>query len=433
MRASVVIPVWNGASVLPECLDALYAHSGGAMQEVICVDNASHDESAALIAEHYPEARLIRQPVNLGFAGGVNAGMDVAQGDVFVLLNQDAVIHPGWLTTLINTLEENPEFGIAGCTVLGPDGTVQHAGAMITRPEAYGAHLVDVGDSQPRRVEYATGAALAIRRETWEIVGRLDDGYYPAYYEDSDYCYRARRKGIETVYVPEARITHLFSNREWLADPIQNAKNHHRARYRFVTKHFDSHELSEFFEAEHAAVEREHYLGHAVGRVIAARDTLGGLADILERRKADLDEVLPPHHRRQLQVGFDQVLHRSFSIAETLAPSRPVELFSDLAERQQDTIQRLQALMQQEHDLLTRIYFKPPSDDRPEPVLRRLFRLLVLRPISFLVGRDYLLLSQLNTVHVARMDQMNRLFQEQWNQVYLRLSLLEMLTDHDYR
>ena len=182
MEMSIIIPVWNGAAVVPDCLDAVYAHSGGALLEVICVDNASRDGSGDLIADAYPQVRLIRQPVNLGFAGGVNAGIEAARGSVFVLLNQDCVVQPGWLDALLHAFQARPECGIAGGTILDQDGVVDHAGAMIRRPDAIGVHLTDVGDGQPRTVEYVTGTVFAIRRQTWDVVGRFDEGFYPAYY-----------------------------------------------------------------------------------------------------------------------------------------------------------------------------------------------------------------------------------------------------------
>lgn len=436
MQASIVIPVWNGASVVSDCLDAIYAHCGDELLEVICVDNASRDDSAILIADRFPQVRLIHQPVNLGFAGGVNAGIAMAQGDVFVLLNQDSVVQPGWLAALMQVFEGRPEFGIAGCTIYDPDGTVDHAGAMIRRPDAYGAHLTGIGDCQPRAVEYVTGTAFAIRRQSWDSVGQFDEGYYPAYYEESDYCYRARRRGIETVYVPEARVTHLFSSRDWQVEPTRHTANQHRSRYRFVCKHFDGREVAEFFEAEYAAVEAEAHFDQAVGRAMAARDTLRGLAEILERRRLDLGEPPPSTQRRQLRVGFTQVLRQSLAVARRLIQGELFEPASELSEAWQAANERAKALRQREHDLLTRIYFKAPADDRPESALKRWFRLLVLRPLSFLIGRDYLLLAELNTVHVARMDQMDKmhaLYQLSRDQLERRLKLLEILTDYDYR
>jgi GT2 family glycosyltransferase len=465
MKISVVIPVWNGAPVISDCLTALYTHSGEELLEVVCVDNASHDESVTLIAECFPRTRLIRQPVNLGFAGGVNAGMEAAQGDVFILLNQDCVVQPGWLTEFVRAFQDHPEFGIAGCTILNPDGTVNHAGAMLHRPDMYGVHLTDVGDGQPRSVEYVTGAAFAVRRSTWDAVGHFDEGFYPAYYEESDYCCRARRKGIETGYVPGARVAHLFSGREWQSDPIRHTANQHTSRYRFVCKHLAGHDLAEFFEAERAAIDAEHYWDQLVARVIAARDTLRGLPDILERRRLDLGDVPSLALRRQVQVGFTQVLRQSFAAAEKLGqvglvePEEPVDggqqqAMHALTEELKAAAERLETLRRREYDLLTRIYFKSPSGDRPESSVRRLVRLVILRPLSFLIGRDYLLLSELNTVHVARIDQMNDVHalrervnqqthqhvQDQMNRLYYRLEslnrrmkLLETLADYDYR
>jgi len=456
MSASIVIPVWNGASVLPDCLDALYAHSGPDLLEVICVDNASADESAALVASRYPQVRLISQPVNLGFAGGVNAGIDAAVGDIVILLNQDCVVQPGWLAIMLRALNDYPQFGIAGCTVLNADGSLNHAGAEIHRPDAYGVHLTGVGDGRPRQVEYVTGAVFALRRQTWDVVGRFDEGYYPAYYEESDYCLRARRLGIETACVPQAQAVHLLSSREWQADPVKHTANQHRARFRFVSKHWSSGELDEFFPAECEAVETERYFDQVVARVVAARDTLRSLSDILERRRADLGDAVTSSHQRQLQVGFTLVLRRAFSAAEKLSQVglvepleprlEPFEAWQPIAQRLQAELsespeqarllealqaddRQLQALQGREHDLLNRIYFRSPSaTDQPEPLPKRLFRLLVLRPLSLVSGREHLLLAELNAVHVARLDVLHHVQQLQAEQA--RLLQSEQLRYH---
>ena len=146
MRASVVIPVWNGASVIVDCLQALYSSSGGELLEVICVDNASSDDSSTQIKKAFPKVRLIQQPINLGFAGGVNAGIDAAQADVFVLLNQDCIVQSDWLSDLLKALLENPQYGIMGCTILNEDDTINHTGAFIQRPDAVGIHITDTNE-----------------------------------------------------------------------------------------------------------------------------------------------------------------------------------------------------------------------------------------------------------------------------------------------
>src|SRR5262245_32586946 len=108
-RFSIIIPVWNGASVISQCLESVFASADDEMLEVVCVDNGSHDDSAARIASQYPQVRLILQPVNLGFAGGVNAGMAVARGHVFVLLNQDCLSEHDWLLAIGKAFEDHPQ------------------------------------------------------------------------------------------------------------------------------------------------------------------------------------------------------------------------------------------------------------------------------------------------------------------------------------
>lgn len=487
---SVIIPLWNGASVILDCLQAIYENSGDIPFEVICVENASLDESAALVARAYPQVRLLREPVNLGFAGGVNAGIDEARGDFYVLLNQDCMVRPGWLQALSQAFAAHPEFGIAGCVIMTEAGEINHAGALIRRPDAYGVHLTELEGESPRPVEYVTGTMFAIRREAWEKVGRFDEGYYPAYYEESDYCYRARCKGYAIGLVPMARGVHLFSSREWRDDPVRHTANQHRARYRFVIKHFSDAEFADFAASELTALTAEPYFDQALGRFFAARDVLRSLADIVARRHMDGQADISSTYFRQIQVGFTQILRSAFEVSEKLGPYNPVAALSGMAYAWRDAVQavdaafssfpdyespnsqalqendaELQVLQQREYDLMRRIYFKAPGDQTPELAWKRWVRLLVLRPLSFIIGRDYLLLSELNTLHVARMDLMARrmaLLEEnrrhdlssfgqrmdvcrgQLWEVYVllkklhvqadrRLTLLEALTDYDYR
>lgn len=422
MRASVIIPVWNGVAVIEDCLESVFARSGVELLEVICVDNASEDDSAARIAARFPQVRLLRQPMNLGFAGGVNVGIEAAQGDIFVLLNQDCVVETGWLAAFVAAFEAHPELGVAGCTVFNADGSVNHTGAVIKRPAAFGVHLTEIREA-PQAVDYVTGAVFAIRRQTREMIGLLDEGYFPAYFEEADYCYRARRKGIEIAYVPAARVIHLFSSHEAEIYPFRSATRQHKMRYRFVCKHFTDAELEAFFAAEKNAVAEQVYLNEVFGRLMGARDTLQGLPDILARRRLDLDEPVTAARQQLLRVGFVRIARRALAEAQRLS----LPQYADWA----TVNQRAQDLKEQEYDLLRRIYFRAPNDTRPETTLRRLWRLLVLRPLSFLIGRDYYLLSQLNTYHVARLDAYQTSLQAQQDQLTHCLQLFELFTDYE--
>ncbi|MCA9924023.1 MAG: hypothetical protein KC421_16715, partial [Anaerolineales bacterium] len=228
---------------------------------------------------------------------------------------------------------------------------------------------------------------------------------------------------------PGATAVHLFSGDEWQTSPVRHNANQHAMRYRFVSKHYTPNELDAFFQAEADAVGTEQYYMQAIGRLLGVRQTLQTMPDILNKREQDLDSPLTPAGQRQLSVGFTHILHQAFAAAEKITLLRRPEPPTHLDQSWQEVQNRLQVLQQQEHDLLTRIYFKPPGSDTDEPTWKRFYRLLVLRPLSFLIGRDYLLLAQLNTIHVARFDQMAKM----QRLIERRLTLLETLTHYEFR
>jgi len=238
-RLSVIIPVWNGAALLPDCLAALAAQSA-AVHEVIAVDNGSTDGSAALIADRYPHVRLFRNAQNLGFAQACNTGMRAATGDVLVLLNQDTRVEPGWAAALQAAFSRS-DAGIIGCKILSAaDRSLQHAGGyvheLLGTPFHYGKAAADGGAwDTPREVEYVTGAAMAIHRRVVEQIGGLDERFFPAYYEDVDLCFRARAAGFKVVYWPDAVILHHEST----STPSQTRWFYfQRGRIRFILKHW---------------------------------------------------------------------------------------------------------------------------------------------------------------------------------------------------
>jgi GT2 family glycosyltransferase len=433
MKVSVIIPVWNGASVITECLEALYTHCQEDLFEVICVDNASSDVSVDLISSAFPQVRLLPQPVNLGFAGGVNAGIEAAQGDVFILLNQDCIVQPGWMQALDRALAAFPQYGILGSAIYGSDGSLDHIGAALRRPDATGNHLVNHDQDDVHQADYVTGAAFLLRKSTWETVGRFDEGFYPAYYEDADYCYRARRLGIETACVPGAHVKHLFSSREWQDEPNRHAINQHRMRYRFVCKHFQAQEMPSFFVTETSNLETAGYLNHVIGRLVAARQTRHNLPDILERRKLDLGEMITATNYRQLQVGFEQISRYAYHIAiRMIQPSQvnsqPTEPdYRDASIVIGNWLDQIRELGDKEHTLLAQIHFRSPSEPASQSILRRFYRLLFKRIPSWLSGQDERLQVELYNVRIERLNLLQRVEYA----LYERLKILEILSEYD--
>ncbi|RME35162.1 MAG: glycosyltransferase family 2 protein [Thermoflexia bacterium] len=253
MKVSVIIPVWNGREYLPKCLDALLAQDYPDF-EVIVVDNASADGSADLVAEKYPQVRLIRNLQNRGFAGGCNTGLQAAQGDVLVLLNQDAIPQPGWLSSIVEALR-NPQVGVVGCKLLYPDGeTIQHAGGWIEWPLGLAHHFgrgeKDNGQwDEPGEVDYVTGAAMAFWRDVLQKVGLMDEGFWPGYFEDADFCFRAREAGYKVCYVPSAVAFHAETTS--VRDETRLSAYYQRGRLRFILKHLPPQRiLTEFVPEE---------------------------------------------------------------------------------------------------------------------------------------------------------------------------------------
>ncbi len=213
MRVSVVTVTYQAAGFLPPFLADLAAQAPA--PEVIVVDNASTDGSAALVARDLPHATLVRAPRNLGFAAGSNLGAARATGEVLVFLNPDTRFPPDAVAALAAPVRDRPDVGVVGGKLVFPDGRIQGAGGLLG-PNGV-AHQRGWGEpdrgqyDRETEVDYVPGAALAIRRELFHALGSFYEGYFPGFYEDTELCVRARRRGLGVLYRPSPRIVHLGS------------------------------------------------------------------------------------------------------------------------------------------------------------------------------------------------------------------------------
>ena len=213
--ASIIIPNWNGAHHLPACLDSLRRQSYLSF-EVIVVDNGSTDGSLELLERDYPEVRVVALPENRGFAGGVNAGIREARGEIIAVFNNDAEADLRWLEELAGALARHPEAGMATPKVLLFD----QRDVINTTGDFYGVDGVPGNrgvwqrdEGQFDREEYvfgAAGVAAAYRRAMLDQVGLFDEDFF-SFCEDVDLAWRAQLAGWKCVYVPKAVVYHKLS------------------------------------------------------------------------------------------------------------------------------------------------------------------------------------------------------------------------------
>lgn len=214
---SVIIPVYGKFQVTYNCIKSITENLPKASFEVIIVDDCSKDETliAGLNGLVFSGGiQMIRNDKNAGFVRSCNNGAARARGDYLFFLNNDTLVRPGWLDELVQTFENVPNVGIAGSKLFFEDGQQQEVGGIIWRM-GDGWNWGRLGDSKDPRfcflrdADYVSGAALMIKRDTFESLRGFDELYVPAYYEDTDLCFRVRAMGKRVVVQPASEIVHL--------------------------------------------------------------------------------------------------------------------------------------------------------------------------------------------------------------------------------
>jgi GT2 family glycosyltransferase len=214
-----VILNWNQPQMTADCLDSLAQQSYHSFR-VLVVDNGSKDGSAALLRERFAWATILELPENIGYSAANNVGIDYAMrqaADYVLLLNNDTIVDPLMLETLLRAIEADPNVGVASPKMLFFDQpeVIWSAGAQIDwgsgRTFSLRQGEVDRGlDGEPEKVSFVSGCAMCIRRQAIEETGALDPRFF-IYYEETDWCARAGAAGWKILYVPQARLWHRVS------------------------------------------------------------------------------------------------------------------------------------------------------------------------------------------------------------------------------
>lgn len=253
---SIVIVNWNTQVLLRQCLTSILKDAEALHVELIVVDNASRDSSVAMVRREFPDARLLVNGRNVGFARANNQAMRHAHGRYVMLLNSDTIVRPGALAVMVRYMDGHPAVGALGPRLLNGDGTVQPSAhpfpdvardtlriasastwsllrRLSRRPSSDAALPASVRTGP---VDWLVGACLVVRREAIEGVGVLDEGYFFGN-EEVDLALRLRQHGWRNVYLDEAEVVHLGSQ-SWLHMTPTRVVWFYTGRLRYFRLHY---------------------------------------------------------------------------------------------------------------------------------------------------------------------------------------------------
>lgn len=255
---SIIIANYNARELLRNCLESLYQHPSRFPYEIIVVDDASGDDSWAMVRDQFPQVQLLRNKENLHYARSNNRALELAKGRYVYLLNSDTLMRPQALDKMVEFLDTHPRAGAVGNKLLNEDGSIQASVKVLPSFMAglFGArspitklfpnnplsskHLLHLSEdmTEPFKAGYVSSASTMIRREVVQQVGGLDPRL--SYHVDADYCARIWEAGWEVYYLPDAVVVHLDHRGGTLANPIRRFKSvmeFHYGSFIYYQKH----------------------------------------------------------------------------------------------------------------------------------------------------------------------------------------------------
>ena len=213
-KVSIIIPVFNQQNYTLSCIESILRNTEHVSYEIIVMDDCSSDQNAKEIGKHMKNIHFHSNSENLGFLRNCNKGVSLSRGTYLMLLNNDTNVQPGWLESLVDLIESSDKIGIVGSKLIYPSGKLQDAGSMVWSDASgwnYGRldHPNKPEYNYVRETDYLTGAAMMVRKTLWNEIGGFDELYAPAYYEDPDFAFEARKAGYRVMYQPKSTVVHF--------------------------------------------------------------------------------------------------------------------------------------------------------------------------------------------------------------------------------
>ncbi|MHB8192965.1 MAG: glycosyltransferase [Bellilinea sp.] len=212
----IIIPVYNGFRLTKACVESIFLVTEGLNFEVLVIDNASEDETAEWLSDEVkknPLLKHVRLPENIGFGPAVNIGLRSLNSKYLVMLNNDTLVSPGWLSNLIHVLENDSTIGIVSpvTNYVGEGQQIDERAVYLPADQNlindYAIKIADLKDVlfEPNRLVFF---CVMLRKELTDIVGYLDEGYQKGNFEDDDYCMRVRMAGYKLAIAKNALVYH---------------------------------------------------------------------------------------------------------------------------------------------------------------------------------------------------------------------------------
>jgi GT2 family glycosyltransferase len=294
MDLSIVIVTWQSEKEIGPCLRSILACADGLKIEAVVVDNASTDGTRNAIEKLVAgglgsdvQIKTIWNDKNKGFAAATNQGMEISKGGHVLLLNPDTELVAGALSSTLNYLRAHPDVGIAGCKLLNFDGSLQPSvrrfptwkdqAVILLKMHNFFPRLVakymaaDTDYEREQEVDQVRGAFFLLNREFISKIGMLDDRNFFNWFEEVDYCRRAKNSGFKVMYLPFALCRHAggasfgqelsFKKQRWLtASMKQYFRKHGTLADRFVVSVLTPVSLALAWGVEKAGIKPHKYV-----------------------------------------------------------------------------------------------------------------------------------------------------------------------------